>query len=85
MVAEGHLAFSIGSHAVGDVDAPAPVFQHGEDDLGGILQVGVDDDDGIAGGLGQTSGGGCLLSEIAGQGDDPPARQIFSDDLQPAQ
>ena len=71
---EGGLTLAFGPHAVGDVGAPAPAFQHLGDDLGRVLQVGVDEGDGIAGGFGQTAVMATCLSEIARQGDDPHAR-----------
>ena len=73
---EPRLAVAFGAQAVGDVGAPAPTLQHLDDDLGRVLEVGVDDDDddGIAGSALQAGGHGDLMAEIAGQGEDPHAR-----------
>ena len=71
---EPRLAVAFGAQAVSDVGAPAPAFQHLGDDLGRVLEVGVDEGDGITGRAFHAAGHGDLMAEIARQGEHPPPR-----------
>ena len=70
---EPRLPLAHGANAVGDVRPSTPAVEHFEDDLGRILQVRVGEDDGVAPGGLQAGGVGDLLTEVAGQGEDPHA------------
>jgi hypothetical protein len=59
------------------VGAIRPFLDHLEDDLGGILQVRIDDDHGIAVGIVQSSSKGGLMAEVARQQHGLDPRVVF--------
>ncbi len=68
------LAFTLAAHAVDHVDAAAPAREHLQHHLGRILQVGVDQDDRLAFGVGDAGGDGHLVAEVARERHDAHAR-----------
>ena len=54
-------------HGVDDFVPGLPLLEHLGNEVGGVLQVAVHEDDGIAGGVGQPRAEGGLLAEVTRQ------------------
>ena len=66
---EARLALALLAHGVDDVAAGAPVIEHLRDQLGRVLQVGVEHHDGVAAGVVEPGGQRRLVAEVARQVD----------------
>ena len=71
---EGGFAFALGAHAVDHVVAVHPLIDEIENHFGRILEIGVNDRDGVTGGVLDAGGDGHLMAEIAGEAHDADAR-----------
>ena len=71
---EGGLALALLAHHVDDVGALAPLGDHVGDQLGRVLQVGVDHRDGVADGVLEAGGQRRLVAEVAREVHDAHAR-----------
>jgi hypothetical protein len=70
--AQGARAALGAGAALGDDDgeAFAPLVDELWDDFGGVLEVAVEEDDGVAAGVVDTGGDGGLVAEISGKGEE---------------
>ena len=64
---EARLAFTLLADGIHDVAAGAPVVEHARDQLGRILEVGVEHHDRVAAGMVETGGQRGLMAEVARQ------------------
>ena len=71
---EGGLAIALLAHGVDDVRALLPLLDHARDQLGRVLQVGVDHRHHIAAGVLQTRCERGLVAEVAREMDDAHTR-----------
>jgi hypothetical protein len=71
---EGGLALALLAHGVDDVGAGAPALDHLEDQLGGVLQVGVNHRHDVTGGMLEAGGECGLVAEVAREVDHSDAR-----------
>ena len=76
------LAGALAAHGIDHVIAFAPFGHHPGDHLGRMLEIGVDGNHRIAGGVGQARGQGRLLAEIAREDQQLDAGIGFVPDLQ---
>ena len=76
---EGGLALAGRALAVDDLRAAAPHLHHLGDELRGVLQVRVDDDDRVAPGLLQARADGHLVAEVARKVHQHHVRILFLD------
>jgi hypothetical protein len=60
----------------------APAVEHLVDQLGWVLEVGVDHHDDVAAGVVEPGGDRRLVAEVAGEGDDPDPRVLPREPLQ---
>jgi len=74
--AQAGLAFAVSPTHVDHVTAFAPALDHARDQFGGILQIGVDDHDGVSPRIAQARAHRTLLAEIAAQTDEADAGGI---------
>ena len=71
---ERGLALALLAHGVDDVGAGAPALDHLEDQLGGVLQVGVNHRHDVTGGMLEAGGECGLVAEVAREVDHADAR-----------
>ena len=76
---ERSLAAASDAHAVGDIGAVVPEIEHVGDNLGRILQIGVDHDDSVPRGMLQACGNGDLVAKVARQDEHPYAHISLPD------
>ena len=79
---ESGLALARAAHRVDDVGARAPAVDHLDDQLGRVLQVGVDHRDHVAAGVLQSGGERRLVAKVAGQVHDAHARVGVGDPVE---
>jgi len=67
---EERFAFALVSLGVNDLIAFAPFFKHFVDEAWRVLQVAIDDDDGIACAMVEACAKGCLMAKVTAEIDD---------------
>ena len=62
---QSRLAGAVQSHAIDDVDTPAPLLDHGCHDFRRVLKIGIDDDHAVATSVVDARGDRDLVAEVA--------------------